>query len=328
MTLDDVDHQSPILRVRDLSVGRNAHPDSRILDSVSLEIYPGEIVGLVGESGSGKTTLCRTIASLLAANLTYREGAIELHGTEILSMKPKAVHRISPNGVSMVFQDPLKALNPVVTVGEQVREALAVAAGTGRASTAEVLETLASVGMHDAERQIGARPYEMSGGQRQRVMIAVALAKRPGLLIADEPTSAVDVSTQAKILDLLVEIARDRMLGILLVSHDYGVIAQAASRVIVLYGGQVVESGDTLSVLGEPSHPYTKGLIDSIPSIDERRARLTVIPSGLRPSQPSFCPFYSRCGRAEEGQCSTEYTHRLMQVAPDHLSACVRSREP
>ncbi len=326
MTLNDIDQERPILRVRNLSVGRNSRPDSRILDTVSLEIYPGEIVGLVGESGSGKTTLCRTIASLLAANLTYREGAVELHGTEILTMKPKAVHRISPNGVSMVFQDPLKALNPVVTVGEQVREALA-AAGSRTSSATDVLATLTSVGMHDAERHIGARPYELSGGQRQRAMIAIALAKRPGLLIADEPTSAVDVSTQAKILELLVEIARDRQLGILLVSHDYGVIAQAAARVVVLYGGQVVESGDTVSVLGEPSHPYTRGLIDSIPSIDERRARLTVIPSDLRSSQPSFCPFYARCGHAEEGPCSTHYSHRLIAVGPDHLSACVMSRE-
>ena len=327
MTLNDIDKESPVLRVRDLSVGRNSRPDSRILDTVSLEIYPGEIVGLVGESGSGKTTLCRTIASLLSANLTYRDGSVELHGTEILTMKPKAVHRISPSGVSMVFQDPLKALNPVVSVGEQVREALAVT-GASSAAANDVLATLMSVGLHDAQRHIGALPYELSGGQRQRVMIAIARAKRPGLLIADEPTSAVDVSTQAKILDLLVEIARDRLLGILLVSHDYGVIARAASRVIVLYGGQVVESGDTLSVLGEPSHPYTKGLIDSIPSIEERRARLTVIPSGLRTSQPSFCPFYSRCASAEEGQCSTNYTHQLMPVAPHHLSACVRSREP
>jgi peptide/nickel transport system ATP-binding protein len=315
-----------LLQVRDLTVGSSNPDDGPLVEKVSLSVEPGEILGLVGESGSGKSTLCRAVTSLLAENLTVRAGHIELDGQDLVSMRPHAVHRLSPGGVSMVFQDPLTALNPVQRVGAQIVEAIRASNGTDRrAANATAIELLERMGLQRASDRLSAYPHELSGGQRQRVVIAMALAGDPALLVADEPTSALDVTTQAQILDLLADLARDRGVGMLLVSHDYGVVAQICSRVVVLYKGKVVEQGPTTDVLADPRHPYTRTLIASLPTIGTRRHRLPADTAERRPSIPGGCPYFSRCPHALTDRCGVEYVHQLRSFDRDRATACVRA---
>jgi oligopeptide/dipeptide ABC transporter ATP-binding protein len=317
------------LTVRGASVrsARRAHRRP-VLRGVSLDIGAGEIVGLVGESGSGKTTLCRLVAGLLPERMTHTGGTIMLDGQDITALRGSALHRIRPRGLSMVFQDPLAALNPVIRVGDQVTEAFDP--GHRRRGTHDAgVELLRQMGLTDVGRCMSAYPAELSGGQRQRVVLAMALATDPVLLLADEPTSSLDVRTQAQILSLLTDVASHRNVAILLVSHDFGVISEICARIYVMYGGEIIETGPTAGILGRPAHPYTARLIESLPSVTRRVPELPVIagrPPTLEDVLPG-CSFYPRCALGQEGVC-TSAPMVLAPVTPGHATACILEAAP
>jgi oligopeptide/dipeptide ABC transporter ATP-binding protein len=318
----------PLLELRDVRIKIDGNPGLRpVADGVSFQVRSGEIVGLVGESGSGKSTLCRLIVGLLHDEMRLASGEVLLGGEPISRLAPRRLHSRRPGGVSMVFQDPLAALNPVVRIGEQVLEALYPhRRPAGEQARAKAVQLLERCGLASASRRLGAYPAELSGGERQRVMIAMAIATEPRLLVADEPTSALDVSTQAQILRLLQDLARDFGLAVLLVSHDYGVVQQICSRVAVMYAGRIVEAGATDAVLRAPGHPYTARLIESLPSIRHRYRRLPVIP-GRPPSladELPACPFFPRCSYGSRPVCTDEVIP-VQSVSDSHWSVCVLS---
>ena len=316
----------PALTVRDVTVRstRRAHRRA-VLRKVSLDIGAGEIVGLVGESGSGKTTLCRLVAGLLPEGMKLTDGTIMLDGRDITALKASALHRIRPRGLSMVFQDPLAALNPVIRVGDQVAEAFDPSAGRRRPGVRDAAaELLRQMGLTDAGRRLSAYPAELSGGERQRVVLAMALATDPVLLLADEPTSSLDVRTQAQILSLLANVASNRSVAILLVSHDFGVISEICGRICVMYGGEIIETGPAAEILRRPAHPYTARLIESLPSVSRRIPELPVIagrPPTLEEPLPG-CSFYPRCPQGQEDLC-TSAPMVLTPVTPGHATSCI-----
>ena len=325
------DATGPVLRVSNVTVRAGGRSLIRpVLNHVSLEIRPGEIAGLVGESGSGKTTLCRLVAGLLHERMTLTSGSITLGGRDVTALAPRALHQMRPRGLSMVFQDPLAALNPVMRIGDQVAEAVSVQRKGRRADAwQEAVELLRQMGLEDPERRARDYPRQLSGGQRQRVVMAMALATDPVLLLADEPTSALDVRTQAQILALLKEVAATRQVAILLVSHDFGVISEICSKVWVMYAGEIVEAGPTGQILGNSAHPYTSRLITSLPSVSHRVPRLPVIagqPPTLEEQHPG-CPFFPRCERGQAEICTTGFLS-LQQVAPGHATSCVLAAVP
>jgi oligopeptide/dipeptide ABC transporter ATP-binding protein len=308
----------------DLARGRRAWP---VVEDVSLDVQPGEIVGLVGESGSGKTTLCRAVAGLLHEGMRIEAGSIWLGGVDVTRMPPRVLHGMRPRGLAMIFQDPLAALNPVMRIGDQIVEALDTRGLRSRRDGRRIaIDLLERMGVDAAERRMASYPNELSGGQRQRVMIAMAMAGDPRLLLADEPTSALDVTTQAEILSLLRELARDRGVAILLISHDYGVVSELCGQVNVMYAGRLVESGPTAQILSRPGHPYTSGLIASLPSIERRLDRLPAIMGRAPSTLERFrgCPFLPRCPRAEPPRCkAAPMKLEPLADAPLQRSACV-----
>jgi peptide/nickel transport system ATP-binding protein len=308
----------------DLTSARRAWP---VVEHASLEVRSGEIVGLVGESGSGKTTLCRAIAGLLHEGMRIESGSISLGDVDVTRMPPRALHGMRPRGLSMIFQDPLAALNPVMRIGDQIVEALDTRGLRSRREARRAsVDLLQRMGVDAAERRMAAYPSELSGGQRQRVMIAMAMAGEPRLLLADEPTSALDVTTQAEILALLRELARERGVAILLISHDYGVVSELCEQVNVMYAGRLVESGPTAAILGRPGHPYTSGLIASLPSIERRLDRLPAIRGRAPSAQEKLpgCPFLPRCPQGQPAKCEAA-PMTLEPVGNDHghRSACI-----
>jgi oligopeptide/dipeptide ABC transporter ATP-binding protein len=313
------------LSARGITVGLRRDPDRPLVRDASLDIARGEILGLVGESGSGKSTLCRAVAALLSVDLRRVAGEIVLDGRDLSGLKGRQIHALQPRGISMVFQDPLAALNPVMRVGDQVAEAYRTRHRVSRREALDqAVRLLDRMGVRNASQRVHDFPFELSGGQRQRVVLAMALATDPLVLLADEPTSAVDVVTQGQILDLLCEIAVERQVGVLVVTHDFAVVSKVCAKVAVMYAGSIVEHGPTRSVLERPRHPYTRGLIDSLPSIARRVPRLPVIPANLRAAAPDgSCPFYQRCEVAQEGPCTTGYDALLRELAPEHRTACV-----
>jgi oligopeptide/dipeptide ABC transporter ATP-binding protein len=318
---------NPLLSIRNLSV-RRRDADQFLLSDVSMDIAEGGIIGLVGESGSGKSTLCRAVAGLLAGNLELVAGEIHIRGVNITNWKPHDIHQLRPQGVSMVFQDPARALNPVMPVGKQLEEAIAVNSDVAPDARRErALSLLGSMGFMEPEKHLGSYPHQLSGGQRQRVVLAIALAKRPALLIADEPTSAVDVSTQSQILSLLEETVAAEKLGILLVTHDFGVVSRVADVIAVMFNGQLMEQGRADEVLRNPLHPYTRALIDCLPNLNRRVRRLPVIPTELRLRNQESCPFYARCEYGSAEFCDQTYRELLehKQVDVQHFNACVRT---
>jgi len=267
---------APVLEVSDLTVRlpRGADRENAI-QGVSLEVRPQEILCLVGESGSGKTVTAYAIMGLLPKRqLVPTSGSIRLLGEELLTATPARLRELRGSRMSMIFQEPMTALNPVMTVGAQIDEVLATHTRLGKAERVErVIEVMASVRLPESERLAAAYPHQLSGGQRQRIMIAMALALEPALVIADEPTTALDVTTQAQILKLIKEIQREHQTGVLFITHDFGVVAEIAERVAVMREGEIVETGTTRQVLAEPQHPYTRMLIAAVPSIVPRAAR-------------------------------------------------------
>jgi len=319
----------PLLAVRDLTVSfRTLAGQVHAVNGLDLTIEPGEIVGLVGESGSGKSVTSRAIMGLLPTRTTTVQGSIRLAGCELVGLSEAEYRRVRGEQVAMIFQDPLTALDPLYRAGEQVAEALRFHLGLSRAAAdTRVVELLDAVGLPDPAGTARRYPHELSGGMRQRVMIAMALACEPELLIADEPTTALDVTVQAQILDLLRGLVRERGMALLLITHDLGVVREMCERAVVLYAGRVAEEAPVGELLGRPFHPYTSGLAASIPSIATRRPRLPQIP-GTPPNPaalPPGCAFAARCPAAVE-RCRTERPEPSLPV--DGRRAATRTSFP
>jgi peptide/nickel transport system ATP-binding protein len=287
----------PLLRVRDLVVAFD--PAVPVVDGVSFDVPAGGTLGIVGESGSGKSVTALALLRLLPGRPDpIRSGRIEFDGTDLLSLPMGAMPDIRGRDIAMVFQEPMSSLNPVMTIGDQIAEAVMLHERLGRrACHARAVEMLALVGIPAPEQRAEAVPHQFSGGQRQRVMIAMALACRPRLLIADEPTTALDVTIQAQVLTLMKRLRDTLRMAIVIISHDFGVIAEVAEQVIVMYAGRVVESADIRSILRRPAHPYTRALLRSMPRMDDGQRRLFQI-AGTVPAPgtlPAGCPFVTRC---------------------------------
>ncbi|MFD9502960.1 ABC transporter ATP-binding protein [Streptomyces sp. NPDC060035] len=314
----------PVLEVRNLRT-HIATPRGtvRAVDDVSLRLEPAEALGVVGESGSGKSVLARAVMGLLPRTAAS-SGEVLFQGRDLLSLSRRERSRIWGTRIALVFQDPGRSLNPVVRVERQLTEGMRRQLGVSRAEArTRALGLLDEVGVPDPERRLRAYPHELSGGMRQRVVIATALACEPDLLIADEPTTALDVTVQRQILDLLRRIQRERGMALILISHDLAVVAGRTDRVAVMYAGRIAETGPTRAVFEVPHHRYTRALLDSTPTLaHERHTPLQLIPGSLpdptRP--PAGCRFAPRCGYAEE-DCTTLGAH-LTDVRPGHHVAC------
>ncbi len=314
---------SPLLDVEDLTI-RFATPDGEVVagDCIGFRIDVGETVGLVGESGSGKSQAVLAIMGLLAKN-GRAEGAIRFAGRDLLTLSAKELNKVRGVDIAMIFQDPMTALNPYLKISRQMTEVLIEHRGVDAASARRTsLDLLDQVGIPDPKSRIDLYPHEFSGGMRQRVMIAMALLCEPRLLIADEPTTALDVTVQAQILELLQQLRREREMAILLITHDLGVIAGLAERVLVMYGGRIVEQGPVDPIFAAPAHPYTRGLLRSSPRLDELRAeRLATIPGQPPDLQalPAGCAFAPRCAEAFD-RCTRERP-ALRPIGRDGLRA-------
>jgi oligopeptide transport system ATP-binding protein len=297
----------------------------RAVDDVSFHIYPGETLGIVGESGCGKSITAMSLMRLIP-NPPGKivDGEIIFQGEDILKMSDEEVRSIRGNKIAMIFQDPMTSLNPVLTINRQISESLELHLGMGRtASRNRAIELLQMVGIPNAEERVDQYPHQFSGGMRQRVMIAMALSCNPSLLIADEPTTALDVTIQAQILDIIQTIMQEHNSALMMITHDLGVVAGMTDRVNVMYAGHVVETGTTEELFANPRHPYTVGLLNSIPRLDTaEKEKLNPI-RGLPPDLidlPDMCPFLPRCDWAKE-KCEQQ-NPPLMEVHEAHYSAC------
>ena len=290
----------PLLRVRNLRTTFHSHKQLvKAVRGFNIEVAPGEIVAVVGESGSGKSVAMKSIMGLLPPNADIEADVLEYDGRDLLAMKPAARRAMCGGEIAMIFQDPMTALDPLHTVGYHLYEVLRRHRGLkGAAAREEALRVLGQVGIPSPEQRLSQYPHEFSGGMRQRVLIAMALCCQPRLIIADEPTTALDVTIQAQILDLLKRLSEETGMSVVLITHDLGVVASLCSRVSVMYGGRVMERGDVDAIFYRPRHPYTRALLGAVP--DPRRVgheRLTSIP-GAAPSlvnPPDGCPFAGRC---------------------------------
>ena len=287
-----------LLSIKDLSVSfRLPEGETLAVDGVSLDLAPGEVLGIVGESGSGKSQILYAMMGLLAAN-GRASGQVLFEGQNLLSLLPAQLDRLRGNAVSMIFQDPMTSLNPYMRVGDQLAEGLIVHKGISRTQAqAEAVRMLDRVRIPDAAARARRFPHEFSGGMRQRVMIAMALLAKPRLLLADEPTTALDVTIQAQVLDLMAELGSETGTAIILVTHDLGVVARLCDRVVVLYGGRVMEEASAETLFDAPVHPYTRGLLAAMPRLETALTpRLGTIPGTPRSGgQVIGCPFVSRC---------------------------------
>jgi len=303
----------------------------RAVDGVSFTVYPGETLAVVGESGCGKSVTSLSILRLIAAPPgKIVNGRLMFQGRDLLGLTEDEMRRVRGNEISMIFQEPMTSLNPVLTIGRQIAEALVLHRGMKRKAALErAVEMLTLVNIPEAARRIEQYPHQLSGGMRQRVMIAMALACNPRLLIADEPTTALDVTIQAQILDLMRGLKEKTGAAIVLITHDLGVVAEMAQRVVVMYAGRKVEEAAVDDLFAQPRHPYTEGLLKSIPRLEHAQAaahlRLAEIP-GMVPSlkdEVAGCLFAPRCGYATE-RCRREYPP-LEEKAPGHFAACWES---
>jgi len=313
----------PVLRVEHLRVELPTRRGALIaVDDVSFEIAPGEVLGVVGESGAGKSLTGAAIIGLLEPPLRIADGRILLGGKRIDTLPYDAMRRIRGKEIGAIFQDPLTSLNPLYTIGHQLVETIRTHLGLGpSAARARALSLLGEVGIAAAAQRIDHYPHQFSGGMRQRVVIALALAANPRLIIADEPTTALDVSIQAQIIALLKRLGREHGAAIMLVTHDMGVVAKTAHRVAVMYAGRIVEIGPVRAIIDRPNHPYTRGLMAAIPRVVGRRGRLSQI-DGVMPrlhTIPRGCGFNPRCAEAAD-RCRQERPE-LMPVRGTH-AAC------
>ena len=320
---------APVLELQDVHVefdtrGGVAH----VLDGIGFALAPGETLGIVGESGCGKSMTALAIMGLVPSPPgRIAGGRILLRGEDLLTASPRRLREVRGNEISMIFQEPMTSLNPVFTIGDQIAETVRVHQGLDRRSArTRAVEMLQAVGMPAAEARAGEYPHQLSGGMRQRVMIAMALACRPSVLIADEPTTALDVTVQAQIFDLLKDLQDRSGTAIIMITHDMGAIAEMADRVVVMYAGRQAEEGPVAEILERPRHPYTQGLIACVPHLTDdpppERLPLTEIPGGVPPltSLGRGCAFAARCPQAFD-RCRAEAPPAIA-ISPGHRAAC------
>jgi oligopeptide/dipeptide ABC transporter ATP-binding protein len=318
----------PLLSAKDLRVGFVTEGGRlQAVDGVSFELAPGEVLAIVGESGSGKSVTAQTILGLTRSPNAIIEGSVSLRGAELLDASEADLQEVRGKQIGMVFQDPMTSLNPVYRVGSQIVEAIRTHdSSLGKQAAKErAAELLDSVGIPGAARRVDDYPHEFSGGMRQRAMIAMALAMEPDVLIADEPTTALDVTIQAQILALLEELNRGRQLATILITHDLGVVAEVADRVLVMYGGKVVEEGTLDEIFYDPQHPYTWGLLGSLTRLDRPRPKRLPQISGAPPSLlslPQGCSFRPRCPHEFDRCSEVPPLEAGVADAPGHCDRC------
>jgi len=318
-------NNNTLLSIQDLKVYfRSANECARAVDGVSFEVRKKETVCIVGESGCGKTVSALSILGLVTTPPgEIVDGQIVFAGQNLLEFNEKEMQKIRGNLIAMVFQEPMTSLNPVFTIGDQISEAVSIHKKIGAESLHEkCIRLLKDVGISSPEKRLEDYPHQLSGGQRQRVMIAMALACDPDLIIADEPTTALDVTVQAQILELFGSIQKKQSMSILYITHDLGVVAAIADRVYVMYSGIIAEQGNTEQIFRNTRHPYTQGLLASLPSLSKRGKRLYSIP-GTVPSpayKPAGCPFHPRCPH-KAPSCHTEYP-KMCDYGQGHLARC------
>jgi len=319
-----------LLEVRNLRTNfYSRYGISRAVDDISFDIKKGETVGIVGESGSGKSVSCYSMLGLVACPPGRIEsGSAIFEGTDLLSCTQKELRQIRGNTISIIFQDPMSSLNPYLTIGIQLIEHLVLHKGvTKDEARKKAVNSLLEVGIQDPEIRINYYPHQLSGGMRQRVMIAMALITEPLLLIADEPTTALDVTIQAQIIDLINDLKNRKDMSVIFITHDLGVVAGIADHVLVMYSGKIMESGKTRDVYYQPVHPYTRALLKSTPSVEMKNKELYVIP-GRPPGnyeEIKGCVFASRC-EFVRGRCWTVIPY-LEEMSKDHCSACLRIQD-
>lgn len=321
------DRTPPLLAVEDLITEFRTNDGTvRAVDEVRYAIWPGETLAVVGESGSGKSVTAMSVLGLIAQPPgRIAGGRILFEGRDLLALKPSDMRAIRGKSISMIFQDPMTSLNPVLKVGFQIAEAMLAHGDMTRSEAQQrAVALLQTVGVPNAPERYNQFPHQFSGGMRQRALIAMAIANRPRLLIADEPTTALDVTIQAQVFEALKVAQAETQAAMILITHDMGLVAEFADRVVVMYGGRVVETADVRTLFHAPRHPYTAGLLSSLPRINDRAARLTPIPGsppGLA-NRPSGCAFHPRCALSKgRTLCRTEQPP-MVETGPAHLSAC------
>lgn len=316
---------SPLLKVSDLTISFETEQGSReVVSHSSFQVKEGEVVCLVGESGCGKSVTALSLLQLLGSGGKIVQGSICFEGTDLLGCSEKELDEIRGNEISMIFQDPMSSLNPTFTVGYQVMESLRThTACSKREAKEKAIAFLQKVGLKDSEKLFDKYPHTLSGGMRQRVMIAMALACNPKLLIADEPTTALDASVQAQILKLLRELQQESHMAMLLITHDMGIVSHMASRVLVMYAGEIVEEAEVSELFQNPSHPYTKALLGTIPTTKDTKDKvLTAIPGMVPENYDTItgCRFAERCAYAGE-QCRVEVP--VKAITSNHTMRCI-----
>ncbi len=318
----------PLLSVRDLGVA--FHTRAGLVDvtsGVSFDVAPGERVGIVGESGCGKTVTGLALLGLLPPRTSRVRGQILLEGRDLNGLPQRALREVRGAHIAMIFQEPMSALDPVFTIGEQIGEAVRAHFDVGAREARETaIEALAKVGIPLPQRRCDEYPHQLSGGMRQRAMIAIALVCKPRLLVADEPTTALDVTVQAQIIDVLIQLSEESGTALLFITHDLGVVAESCHRVLTMYAGQVVEDAPIDDLLTRPRHPYSSGLMRSLPSLNQRKAPLPSIPGRVpQPAEmPPGCRFEPRCPHAQP-QCRDPQL--LASAEPLHMVRCCRFAE-
>ena len=320
---------APVIEVKDLNVSfKTAAGVIKVVENVSFSIGKGECLAVVGESGSGKSVSALATIGLLVKDQSAVTGSVLFRGEELLGKPESYMRKIRGGGISMIFQEPLSALNPVTTIGEQIAEVLVAHGRAGwREANKKAIEYLELVEIAQAPQRVKQYPHQLSGGMRQRAMIAMALAGEPELIIADEPTTALDVTIQAQVLDLLRRATRERGTALLLITHDLGVVAETADRVAVMYAGQIIEEGPAAAVIRTPASPYARDLVDSIPSYERRGKGLSTI-EGMVPSPANFpkgCRFHPRC-RYAVAACSSSVPELELRGASRSVR-CFRADE-
>ncbi len=333
-------HDQPLLQIRDLAVSFPVSRESRhrghrvrAVNRVNLTIYPQQTLAVVGESGCGKSVTALSTLQLIptppgkydSGRIIWDAGVEQSPPVDLLKLSERQMRSIRGNQIAMIFQEPMTSLNPVYTIGDQILEAILLHQQVSRRQAVEIAESaLRDVGIADPGGRLREYPHQLSGGMRQRVMIAMALACQPRLLLADEPTTALDVTIQAQILELLRELQTRRGMSVLLITHDLGVVAENADVVAVMYAGRVVEYGSVHTVFDNPLHPYTRGLFTSMPLLGGDRHRLTAIPGNVPdPSNfPTGCPFHPRCAAMQGDAKCVEHDPPLLEIEPGHWAAC------
>ncbi|MCW0236320.1 MAG: ABC transporter ATP-binding protein [Ferrovibrio sp.] len=320
----------PVLSVRNLKVSFEG-PKGRAVavDNISFDVRPGEMLALVGESGCGKSTVALSLMKLLASPPAIIEGSVYVKGREIFNLSKEEISKVRGKEMAMIFQQPMTSLNPVLTIERQLTEGLMLHEGLTRKQARErARENLDLVGIPSANERLNQYPHQLSGGMRQRVMIAMAMSCKPSILIADEPTTALDVTTQAQILALMSGLQDEFGISTILITHDLGVVAETANRVAVMYAGRIVETATSNDLFSNPSHPYTRGLLGAVPRLDallsgdDMPSRLREIPGNVPSAGPAVpgCPFAPRCDRVKD-RCHTQRPTPV-ELAPGHIVSC------